>query len=162
MMLRIFHRIPLLVIAAAVAVALVAAHLLMPPSWIIMGLYLILVMVAAGLSVGYFEGVWDAITSRRPDMASLYTVGAFLPWAALFMLCVTAVVIRAGQGAWLRSTPVISIYLTVFIVAGVLQMASPGALNGRVPRANWIKVGMVIGGGVLAAIFLIVFGIGTP
>lgn len=159
-MFRIFGRVPLVMIGLAVAASLVAAHLLMPTDWVIMGLYLILVMVAAGLSVGYFEGVWDAITSRRPGMASLYTVGAFLPWVALLTLCVTAIIIRTGHGEWLRSTPVISGYLTVFIVAGVLQMASPGALDGRVPRANWIKVGMVVGGGILAAIMLITLGVG--
>lgn len=160
-MLRLFRRVPLIMIGIAVATALVSAHFLMPSDWIIMGLYVILVMVAAVLSVGYFEGVWDAITSRQPGMASLYTVGAFLPWIALLALCVTAIIIRSGQGEWLRSTPVISGYLTVFIVAGVLQMASPGALKGRVPRANWIKVGMVIGGGILAAIVLIIVGIGV-
>lgn len=159
-MFRFFGRVPLIMIGLAVAASLVAAHLLMPADWVIMGLYLILVMVSAGLSVGYFEGVWDAVTSRRPGMASLYTVGAFMPWIALLTLCVTAIIIRSGQGAWLRSTPVISSYLMFFIVAGLLQMASPGALDGKVPRANWIKVGMVIGGGIIAAIFLIILGIG--
>lgn len=160
-MFKVFGRVPLFWICAAVAAALIGAHLSMPSSWIIMGLYLILVMVSAGLTVGYAEGVWDALRTRRPGMVAIYTVGAFLPWVALFLLCVTAIVIRTGQGEWLRSTPIISGYLVTFILAGVLQMASPGALDGKVPRANWVKVGFAIGAGVLGAVLLIVFGIGV-
>lgn len=158
-MFKFQFRFPLLGIAVAVAAALVLAHFTMPQSWIIMGLYLILVMISAGLSVGYSEGVWDAVRSRKPGMAAIYTVGAFLPWVALLALCITAIMVRSGQGAWLRSTPVISVYLSLFILSGVLQMASPGALDGKVPRSNWMKVGFAIGGGIIAAILLIVFGV---
>lgn len=159
-MFKVFGRAPLVAIAFLVAIALVLAHLTLPTNWIIMALYLVLVMVAAGLAVGYFEGVWDALRARRPGMASLYTLGAFMPWVALLMLCVTAIMIRAdpGQWSWLRSTPMVSGYLMTFILAGLLQMASPGALDGNVPRANWIKVGFVVGGGIIAAVLMIVFG----
>jgi hypothetical protein len=158
-MLKFFRRIPLIMIGVFVALALVAANRLLPPDWVIMALYLILVMVAAGLSVGYFEGVWDALTAQKPGRVALYTVGAFLPWVALLALCLTAILIRAGYGDWLRSTPVISIYLTTFIAAGALQMVSPGARDGKVPRSAWIKVGVVIGFGILAAVVLIVLGL---
>lgn len=158
-MYRFPFRFPLIGIAVAVAASLVLAHLTMPASWIIMALYLILVMISAGLSVGYSEGVWDAVRARRPGMAALYTVGAFLPWVGLLTLCITAILVRSGHAAWLRSTPVISGYLALFILSGVLQMASPGALDGKVPRSNWVKVGFLVGGGIVAAILLILSGV---
>lgn len=160
-MYRFPFRFPLIGIGLATVAALVLAHYTMPSSWIIMGLYMILVMISAGLSVGYSEGVVEAVKTRRPGMAALYTVGAFLPWVALLTLCITAILVRSGQYPWLRSSPVISGYLVVFIVSGILQMASPGALDGKVPRGNWIKVGLAVGGGIVAAILIILSGIVT-
>ena len=160
-MRKLWTRLPFILIAVITAAVITTAHILFDENWVIIGLYFICLVTASVVSVGYFDGVWDAFKTKRPGILAIYTLGAFLPWVAIIMLCATAIMIRSGYAEFLRSSAVISAYLTFFIIAGILQLSSLGALDGHVPRANLIRVGLALGSGIAAAVLFIALGFGS-
>lgn len=148
-------RTALLLVTAYWAVAL-----FLPPTIVIQVLNYVLIAVAVAVTLAYMPDVLDALKMDRVDRVAQLTLGIALSWLAVVINRSWVGVIRISDADWMRTSPMIGFYVFLSILAGVLHITAPGAINGQVPRKNWIRIGFAISIGVLASWLVIGLGIG--
>jgi hypothetical protein len=53
--------------------------------------------------------------------------------------------------------PFVAFLVWATFMGGVMHMTAKGALDGEIPRENWIRLGLVIALGVMTGLLVIVF-----
>jgi hypothetical protein len=95
------------------------------------------------------EGFW-AVLHGRPNNREQLILGICVGAAAYVMLGAWSLLWRlSGQPAWMFNSDINAAIITASILAGVLHVTAPGAIDGTVPKRNWIYLGVAIGGAVL-------------
>lgn len=147
-----------------VAFVLVAAYwgaaFFVPPTLLIQTLNYVLIAVAVAVTFAYLPDVLHAVQMDRVDRVAQLTLGIALSWTAVIINRSWVGLIRINDADWMRASPVIGFYVFLSILAGVLHITAPGAIDGTVPRKNWVTIGVAIAIGVLAAWLVIGFGLG--
>ena len=146
------------------ALALVAAYWMaaffMPAVLLIQTLNYVLIAVAFAVTVAYLPDVLYAIRMDRIDRVAQLSLGIALSWTAVIINRSWVAAIRIADTEWMRTSPVIGFYIFLSVLAGVLHITAPGAIDGDIPRRNQIILGLAIGLGVLIAWLVIGLGIG--
>lgn len=152
---------PILISLIASAICLyVAVRVVEPRTLIQFGNYT-LIWAAAAATIAYIAGFAQAVMSKRPRALDFLTVGVVLGWLAVFMNRQWAQGLRSFPDAgWMRTSWVIPAYILVAILAAAFHLLAGGSIDGRVPRRNWIWLGLVVGGGFATAAFIIGMGWG--
>ncbi len=121
-----------------------------------------LISVSVTLIVGYAPAMWDGITQRQLKMVGMYALGACLPWMAILLNRAWIQVARISNADWMMHSPVVAVSWFLFLLAGIVQVLSPGVANGRIPRHNLLVVGLLLG--IAASISLAVWAVnlGVP
>lgn len=112
--------------------------------------------VAIAVTIAYAP-VWvEALTQDRPDRVGQLTLGIGCTWGAFILSRMWSISWRgSGQPDWMENSPVVGFFVYMTILGGILHLTAPGAIDGDVPRRNWILIGITIGGGlVLGLAFL--------
>lgn len=152
---------PILFALILAGIALFLATMYVPPRTLIqMGNYT-LIWVAAAATIAYVAGFTSAVMSRRPSALDFLTVGVVLGWLSVFMNRQWAQGLRSFPNAeWMRTSWFISAYILIAVLAGAFHLIAGGSVDGRVPRRNWVWLGLVVGGGFATAALIIGMGWG--
>lgn len=135
--------------------ALGLLYLAMPLYVFIRFLSYALILVASGLTLGYVPPMWDALREKRFTTLGLYATGIGMMWMAVLINRVWAEVSTIIAGTrWTGLQPIVAFYLSLFLVSGLLQLVAPGIVEGRVPRRSMVRLGLVVGGALAAALVL--------
>jgi hypothetical protein len=130
--------------------------LLFPADFLIRWLSWILVVVAAGVCSTYAISVWHGLTNSGPMPRYTHlALGIFIGWLSIVMNRSWAGMIRLYPlEMWMRESYFISFYVWTSIMAAVFHMTAPGAINGVVPTANWIKIGIAVMVGIMLGVLV--------
>ena len=112
---------------------------------------------AIGVTVvtAYMPMALRALLSKNPDRVGQLSMGITLGFSSLVFSGLWFLLWRmGGQPAWMLSSEFAGFVIWMSILAGVLHVTAPGAINGMVPRRNLIILGLTMGAAV--AIFLLV------
>lgn len=137
--------------------------LIFPAAFLIKWLSWILVVMAIGVVATYIMAVWYGL--RRYGPMPQYThlaIGIFLAWMSVVMTRTWSGIIRAYPlETWMRDSYFIAFYIWTTLMAGVFHMTAPGAINGIVPTANFIKIGVAVMIGILLGLLIgtVLFGV---
>jgi hypothetical protein len=146
------------------AILLVAGYwmaaLLLPSIILIQALNYVLISVALAVSIAYLPDVLHAIRMDRVDRVAQLSLGIALSWMAVLINRSWVGVIRVTDAEWMRTSPVIGFYVFLSVLAGVLHITAPGAVDGVIPKRNQIILGVAIGVGLLVAWVVIWLGLG--
>ena len=150
---------------------------LRPPVWLV-GLALIAMFVITAIAVpnrpltealrimqisvgsvvlfAYGVDAWAAARKRYLDHGEQLTLGICVGFAAVVFGGIWALLWRlAGQPAWMYNSDFNAFMAFLVIIAGTLHITAPGAINGIVPRRNWIWWGCAVGLAVLVSTMIL-------
>lgn len=137
-----------------------AVAALVPSIVLIQVLNYVLIAISVAVTVAYIPDVYDAIRMDRVDRVAQLSLGIALSWTAVFINRSWVGVIRLSDQDWMRVSPVIGFYVLLSVLAGILHITAPGAIDGAIPRRNQVILGLAIGSGVLVAWLVLGLGLG--
>jgi hypothetical protein len=153
---------PILVMLFVTTVAYVAIAVTLPPAIVQTAMHAISFAAWVAVAIVYAPGVAQIIRERASSMGDILNVGIFLSaisvsstrgWAAFYRIL--------GRPSWMFENPIFGGLIAIGIAAAILHLMAPGAINDRVPKRGWIRVGVAIGIGIALAVFLIWAGVAT-
>lgn len=145
-------------IAAALFAAYFAVAAFVPFKPLIEILNWGLIGVAGAVTIAYAPVAWRALAAERIDQVQQLTLGICLTWIAAIMMRLWAVAWRAtGSPDWMLNSKVVGFFVYAAILGGVLHLTAPGAVDGRVPRRNWVTLGVAIGAALTVSGAVFVF-----
>ena len=104
----------------------------------------------------YGRDAWIAVRSKSPKRTDFLIVGIVLAWISTDGQAILAVLFRlAGMPAWFVNSEIYAPIRLLSVVAAVLHVSAPGAVDGLVPRRNRIAMGIGLGGAVLLVLALL-------
>jgi len=104
----------------------------------------------------YGRDAWIALRTSNPKRTDFLIVGIVLAWLSTDGQAVLAVLFRlAGMPAWFVNSEIYAPIRLLSVVAAVLHVSAPGAVDGLVPRRNRIAMGVGLGGAVLLVLTLL-------
>lgn len=119
--------------------------------------------MAAGFyaSVLYVYGMdaWRALTAPNPKRTDFLIVGIWISFASHLSQCLYSIMYRLAPTQWLLNSEVVSPIVLLGVVAAILHVSAPGAVDGTVPRRNRVALGSGIG---VATIFVALLLITRP
>lgn len=144
------RRSTLLSMILSVIVSYPCAILLLGPKAAIEIGNIMVFALSAGIAVAYAPIVRDAFRYSYIDGPNILTVGIFVGWSATFLARGGSIVWRLlGQPPdWLNSS-LWGFHIALSCVAALAHLVAPGAVAGRVPTRQWLKIGALVAVGVL-------------
>jgi len=104
----------------------------------------------------YGKDAWQALKKREPARTDFLIVGIVLAWLSTDGQAILAVLFRlAGMPAWFVNSELYAPIRLLSVVAAVLHVSAPGAVDGLVPRKNRLAMGLGLGGAVLIVLVLL-------
>lgn len=150
------RRSTLLIMSAVVILSYPAAMLLLGPRMAIEIGNIMVLALSAGIVVAYAPIVKDALRHHLIEGSDILTIGIFVGWLATFYARGGSIIWRLlGQPPeWLNSA-LWGFHIALSCVAALAHLIAPGAIAGRVPTRQWLKIGALVTIGVLlvAAVF---------
>lgn len=115
--------------------------------------------LSAGIIVAYSPIVKDALSYEYVDGGSILSIGIYLGWSATFIARGFSIVWRLlGQPVeWLDSA-IWGGHIALSCASAVAHMVAPGAVAGKVPTQQWLRIGALVALSVLAFSVLLVLG----
>jgi len=106
--------------------------------------------LSAGIVVAYGPIVKDALRHHYVDGPNILTIGIFVGWSATFLARGGSIIWRLlGQPPdWLNSS-LWGFHIALSCVSALAHLIAPGAVAGRVPTRQWLKIGALVAIGVL-------------
>jgi hypothetical protein len=103
----------------------------------------------------YGRDAWGAFRKPEPKRSDFLIVGIWLSFLSHWCQNLYSLAYRLAQAPeWLLTAEVVSPIVMLSMVASVLHVAAPGAVDGTVPRRNRIALGIGIGLAVFAVAVL--------
>lgn len=104
----------------------------------------------------YGKDAWQALKKREPARTDFLIVGIVLAWLSTDGQAILAVLFRlAGMPSWFVDSELYAPIRLLSVVAAVLHVSAPGAVDGLVPRRNRLAMGLGLGGAVLIVLVLL-------
>jgi hypothetical protein len=120
-----------------------------------------LVQISVGLAVvtSYAPIALGAIWSKyKPDRLQQLGMGIALGFLALVLQGAWTLLWRlSSQPYWMANADIVGFFAWMSILAGTLHITAPGAIDGTVPKRNWILLGISIGVGFLSTGLIIFY-----
>jgi len=115
-------------------------------------LSVVLLALAVGVAVGYTPGLYKAARTNALDYANLLITGIVLGMVATAFLRTNILFwYNGGQPSWLLTHHLLGMSLLWHIVACVLHLLAPEAVDGAIPRRRWLVMGGMVSAGMFAA-----------
>lgn len=98
----------------------------------------------------YGSDAWQAFSQKLPKRSDFLILGIWLGFLSSLLQAVYAVLFRlAGAPPWMLYIETVAPTILISVLAAVLHVAAPGAVDGTVPRRNKIALGLMFGLGAL-------------
>lgn len=106
------------------------------------------IAIGVAVAVAYGTACLDALLGPRLDRVHQLALGIALAWTAAVLAGSWSLLWRlAGEPAWMLGSALEGFLVWLQILGGSLHLTAPGAIDGRVPKRNWIMLGLAAGGG---------------
>ena len=120
----------------------------------------LLLAVGSGVLVAFFTIMVHALRAERPTSDQILIAGIWWSWLATVEQRVWSIVWRAlGAPMALANTDLVTHFVSIMLLAGLMHMAGPEAINGRVPTRQWARIGAYVACGIAIFVCLAWFGL---
>lgn len=123
-----------------------------------------MILAVRVLATGFYAGVLyvyggdarQAFFSPTPKRSDFLVVGIWISFLSHFLQCLYSIIYRLSPSEWLLYSEVVSPIVLLSVVAAVLHVSAPGAVDGIVPRRNKIALGVSVGFAAVVVVGLLV------
>lgn len=146
--------------SAALAMLVYTAAALSLPHRVLMQILNIGTLSIAVAIVITYAPAWAAtLRKERMDGADALSLGIGCTWLAEIGQRLWSIIWRGlDQPGWMTESYVLPLLLTLNFLGGVQHITAPGAVDGIIPRRNWIVLGSAVGAATF--VFLALMWIG--
>jgi hypothetical protein len=131
---------------------------LLPKAYLFDTVNALTVAVGAGVLVAYAPGICRSLEESRWTGTHYLVLGIFLTWIATATRHLWNWVWRyLGKPPDMIEHPFVAFLVWVTFMGGILHLAARGAIDGRIPRENWIRLGIVVAIGIATGLLVIIF-----
>ena len=150
----------LLLIALAVMSAYPVSVAMLGPRSTIEGGNVVMLSLAFGIVVAYAPSVWHDLRSATLDGAAILSVGIFSSWLAIIYRTGSSIIWRLNDKPveWLDSV-LWGFHIAVSCFAALCHLIAPEAVSGRVPTRQWVRIGVLVAGGVFIGAGMVVLNL---
>jgi hypothetical protein len=115
-----------------------------------------LMAMSFGVTIAFGAVMWMIVKQPSLERGDTLTIGIFFKWLSTF--------IQSSWSLWWRmsgsppagaNTDFITWFLFLAMIGAVFHMVRPDEISNKVPTAQWIKIGLWCGGGLM--ILLVIF-----
>ncbi|WP_191970289.1 hypothetical protein, partial [Methylobacterium planeticum] len=104
----------------------------------------------------YGHDAWLAFRKREPARSDYLILGIWLSFLSQILQSAFAILSRlSGMQSWFVNAEIWAPAILLSVTAAVLHTATPGALDGVVPRRNRIAMGVGLGFAILSVLGLV-------
>ena len=122
----------------------------------------ILLVVSVGVLLAYLPGFLEAMVARPIRDGEQLVLGIWVAWAGDIMLGVWAITQRwLDRPEWMLTSDFVTFIVFVKLLGATLHLTSPGSVEGRVPRGNWVLLAIAFSLGALVAGVLLATSMGV-
>lgn len=119
----------------------------------------LLLAVACGVCIAFFTNMWEALRAERPRSDQILVAGIWWSWLAIVEQRVWSMVWRGlGTPLWLANSDLTTHFVSVALLAGLMHLAGPEAIDGRVPARQWVRIGAIVAAGIALVVVLAILG----
>lgn len=123
-----------------------------------------LILATRTLGAGFYATVlyvygpdaWKALTAPHPKRSDFLIVGIWISFASQLGQSIYSILYRLAPSQWFLNSEVVSWIVLGSVVASILHVSAPGAVDGTVPRRNRIALGVGVGLATITVAFLLV------
>jgi hypothetical protein len=117
------------------------------------------VSVGIGILIAYSEGIYESLVTKRPIGGHWLILGIAVTWVASSVRQIWNWAWRwLDQPLWMINHPFVAFLVWVLVTGGALHLMSKNAIEGQIPRRNWLRLGwwvaLGLSVGLIVAIFL--------
>lgn len=124
--------------------------LFLPNADTIMAAHVFRMAACSTVVVVYWTDAWEAVKKAEPERTDYLIVGIWLSFLSNAFQSLQGIVGRmGGLPSWWLNNDLIAPTLAASVIAAVLHVSAPGAVDGVVPRRNRIAMGVSFGIAVL-------------
>lgn len=154
------RRSALLLIALSVALAYPTAVSVFGPRATIEGSNVVMLSLAFGIVVAYAPSVWQDLKSATLDGAAILSIGIFASWSAIIYRTGSSILWRLNDKPveWLDSG-VWGFHIGISCFAALCHLIAPEAVSGRVPKRQWVRIGIMVAFGVFVGAGMVVLNL---
>lgn len=114
--------------------------------------------ISLAVVVAYTPICLQAVKLRRIDRVHQLSLGIWMGWFSAFLMGVWSLAWRmSGKPAWMTESDLNAFFLAMSTMGATLHITAPGAIDGIIPRKNWIMLGIAFAAGALFATLVIGF-----
>jgi drug/metabolite transporter (DMT)-like permease len=103
--------------------------------------------IGVGIVIAYSREIWETIRLPRSEVGGghILVLGIVLAWLSSAERGAFSYIYRyLGEPPEMMSTLFQAFAVWVLFWAGVLHLTAKGAIHGKIPRRNWVRVGIVV------------------
>lgn len=149
-------------VAWSLAVALAIfwlAWLAFPFQFIMQILNALVLCVSISVVITYSPAWVQTLNKERLNGADALSLGIGGTWCAEIGQRLWSIIWRGlDQPEWMLTTSLLPLLLTLSFMGGVLHLTAPGAVDGIVPRRNWIILGVTLGAAAFVIMIVVLVG----
>lgn len=107
------------------------------------------IAVGIGVVAAYIPGAFRALINDPRRGGQFLILGILAIWFALIGRSVWSYVYRySGHPEWMVSDPILAYFVWLSVIGGLLHLLARGALDGNIPRSNWLYAVAVFAAGI--------------
>jgi hypothetical protein len=145
--------------AVAAACAFMLAALFVPHRTLMQFLNMATLSVAVAIVITYSPAWAATLLKKRLNGEDALSLGIGCTWLAEIGQRLWSIIWRGlDQPGWMTDSYVLPLLLTLNFLGGVQHITAPGAVDGVVPRRNWIILGAAVGVATFLFLALLWFG----
>jgi hypothetical protein len=130
----------------------------LPPNYLFDVVNALTVAVGVGVLIAYFPGICKSLREPKWDGTHYLVMGIFVTWIATAVRHLWNWVWRfLGKPPDMIEHPFVAFLVWATFMGGIMHMTAKGALDGEIPRENWIRLGIVVAFGVMMGLLVIIF-----
>lgn len=155
--MRMIVRSPIAWAALILVVLFILLKALLPQRLMLEVLRLLQTTMAIAVVTAYWPAALAIVRRGRADLGEHLILGIVLAFIGVALSGVWALLWRlSDEPAWMYQSDFNGFLVYLSILACLLHITAPGAIDGRVPTRNWIALGMAAGAAFFAAGIILV------
>lgn len=148
--------------AALLMTAFWTVHYLVPFKPLMQSLNALVLCVSISVVLTYAPAWAQTLAKPRLDGGDALSLGIGCTWCSDIGFRLWSIAWRGlDNPEWMLTTAILPLLLTVNFMGGVLHLTAPGAVDGVVPRRNWIILGITVGAAFFVILITIMVGRGA-
>lgn len=114
--------------------------------------------LAGGILIAYYPGIKDALIRRDVGGGHWLILGIAVTWFATMARIAWSWAWRIlDEPEWMTHSPFLAFLVWMVATGGMLHLIAQDAISGHIPKANWVRLGLLTAGGLFLAFLIALF-----